>query len=277
MPVPLKTLFLSLGLLCVYTTRAQNKISLRDSSESYFSKKTEHMSYMTREWQLYADSALLIDPTNDEMWQTKGMPYLKSGNYALAFRYYDKAVDLNPKRWLAYRAFCKAMFLKDYSAALIDFEKAGQYPDIPKYTMDHTFYFYQGLCYLESNQPANAIPLFEKSLNQQKTDNSDQSVHYLDLFYLGLAHYHSGDMANAIRFLKQAEAKYTQLPDVLYYLAIIYHQQKNFLLAASYLKKAQMGFDQEYRFTEDNIFYVNYPRQISRTELNELAEKLGQH
>ncbi len=250
--------------------------SQRDSAERYFELRRAGIGYMTREWQIYADSALLIDPANDEMWQTKAMPYLKSGNYAKAFEYLNKAVALNEQRWIAYRAFCKAIFLKDYPAALVDFEKADQNPRIAKYTMDHTFNFYRGLCHLGMKQYAKAIPFFEKSLAQVRKDNGEVAIHYLDLFYLGMAYYGQGNQAQALKYLKEAESRYKQLPEILYYLARIYQQQKKTFLATEYVKQAKLNYEQGYRITEDNVFYADYPAQISLVELNELAEKLGQ-
>jgi len=272
----LKTLFLSISLLIMQTAMAQVRSPQGDSSERFFERKTQTISSMTREWQIYADSALLIDPTNDHMWQIKGVPYLKSGDYETAFRCYDKAVALNPQRWLSYRAFCKAIFLKDYQAALTDFEKADRDPHTPKYEMDHTFHFYKGLCYLGMKDFNQARLSFEKSMLQRRKDSGEDGVHYLELFYLGVSWYRLGDYTQALTYLKQCETRYAQLPDLLYYMAAIYLEQKNTFLTMDYIKRAQTAMEQGYRITEDNIYYANYPELIAKEELDELFEKANQ-
>jgi tetratricopeptide (TPR) repeat protein len=124
----LKILFLS--FLLTFSPLLFAQMSLKDSSMAYFQKKRGN--YMTKNWQDIADAALKIDSTNANIWQLKGMPYLKAGDYENAFKYYDKAVKLNPEVYLTYRAFCKAIFLKDYDSALMDFEaaEANQMPNI---------------------------------------------------------------------------------------------------------------------------------------------------
>lgn len=57
--------------------------------------------------QLAFDKAIEICPTYDDAYFEKSVPYLKTGDFVTWKALIDKAVELNPKEHLGYRAWCK--------------------------------------------------------------------------------------------------------------------------------------------------------------------------
>ncbi len=270
----LRLLLLVFSLRAHAQTDSERKKMLRDSADRYFDKKTEHLNYMSYRLQLYADSALRIDSTYAHLWRMKGFPYLQVGDIEYTLRYYDKTVELEPQRWLAYRAFCKTVFLKDYESGLQDFLKADSDPAIPKYEMDHSFAFWKGICYLELGDYKQAKALFEESIQEQTDRLGTTKVHHLDLFYLGMAHAHLKEYDRAIDCLKNSLTRYPKFSDVFYHLANIHHQLNLDKQALDYIYWAEFYQLEGLKLNETNEIYVNFPEQIAIGDIRELMQQL---
>ncbi len=131
--------------------------------EKYLTNGAEKYSYNGPRWQLYCDSLIALCPNIAVAYQLKAIPYIKYGDYARAFPLEDKAVELEPKKWTAYRGFLKCIFTKDYEGAIIDFQNAQRLTP-NGYEMDHTYLFYEGLCNLELGSYSIAEENFKKDI-----------------------------------------------------------------------------------------------------------------
>jgi tetratricopeptide (TPR) repeat protein len=262
----LKPLLLSFLLCFSFEIHAQQ--SLKDSAETYFEKYGHQYSYNTLEWQASADSALMIDPQCAYVWQQKAMPYLKNGDFGTWVNYINKAAAYDPKKYLPYRAFCRLAFMKDYDAALKDFEEAEKYNknDI-EYVMDHTYDLYKGLCYLETHRLDLAKKHFQKSIDYQLNARGEAWTHYVDLFYLGMAYHLLKDDSRAIYYLDKCLKQYAQFPDANYYKGLILRSLNRPTEALEHLLAAQQAMKQGYRMNEDNEIYANYPLQIGAGDI----------
>jgi tetratricopeptide (TPR) repeat protein len=101
------------------------------------------------------------------VYQEKAIPYLYNGDFGTAFGYIDKAVEIDRKGWLAYRGYLNCIFTRNYERALADLMDA-QAIEPNAHTMDHTYYFYFGLCYLETGRYERAEQEFLKDIAAQK-------------------------------------------------------------------------------------------------------------
>ena len=269
----MKTLCLSL-IFCV-SSALTAQTTLRDSAANYFNSHVKNFNYTTYEWQLYADSALLIDPKQDDVWHEKAMPYLKNGDFGSWIRYIAKAVEYNPKEWLPYRAFCRMIFMKDYEAALTDFELSEKYnKSTVNYIMDHTYDFYKGLCYLETNRLDLAQKHLQKSIDYQLKERGAEWTHFNDLFYLGEIYFEQKNKGKALFYLDMALKNYKLFPDANYYKALVLKSLNRNLEAIDFLTIAQDAYKRGYRMNEDNEFYANYPKQIGIAEIEKLLVEL---
>ena len=224
-------------------------------------------------WQLYCDTVIALCPNIAYAYREKGIPYLKNGEYEKAFLNNNKAVELDPKAWTAYRGFCKSIFTKDYEGAIIDFQKAQQL--LPNgFEMDHTYLFYEGLCNLELGNYVKAEANFKQDISIQTSGNIEKEgdVHFNTLLYVGILYYEMKNNEKAKEYLLKCLNKYKELPEANYYLALVYKRESNTELKDKYLQIAKQTIGQ-YTNNEDNLYYVNYPHQITRFEIAEELAK----
>lgn len=237
--------------------------------EKYLDKGAYKYSYNSPEWQLYCDSLIAICPNIAKAYQLKAIPYIKYGDYAKAFPLENKAVELEPKNYTAYRGFLKCIFTKDYEGAIIDFKNAQQLTP-NSYEMDHTYPFYEGLCNLELGNYLLAEENFKKDiLIQTSGDTSKQNkIHFNTFLYLGLVYYEMKQDEKAKDNLQKCIAIFQQHPVANYYLALLYKRNNNTELKNKYLQIAKQAKEKGYNINEDNTYYAYYPHQVTLYEIN---------
>ena len=243
---------------------------IRDSlAEHYLDKGAYKYSYNSNEWQQYCDSLIAICPNIARAYQLKAIPYIKFADYAKAFPLEDKAVELEPKNYTAYRGFLKCIFTKDYEGAIIDFKKAQQLTP-NSYEMDHTYLFYEGLCNLELGNYSLAEENFKKDiLIQTGGDTGRQNkIHFNTFLYLGLVYYEMNQHEKAKDNLQKCIAIYKEHPVANFYLAMLYKRENDIELKNKYLQIAKQAKEKGYNINEDNIYYAYYPHQVTLYEIN---------
>lgn len=246
-----------------------SKKSVTDSLiERYIRNGTQKLYYNTEIYQTYCDSLINICPNIAIAYQQKALPFIKNGDYASAFPLEDKAVELDPKSYMSYRAFLKCIFTKDYKGAIIDFQSAEKL-NPNGFTMDHTYFFYQGLCNLELENYERAKDNFGKDTVAQITATGDGTIHFNTLLYLGILFYELKDNTNAKIFLMRCLKQYKELPEANYYLALIFKRENNFEAYNNYLQLSKDFLTKGYTINEDNTFYANYPHQITLYEIDQ--------
>jgi tetratricopeptide (TPR) repeat protein len=267
-----------LGLLsiCLILAPLNAQNAALDSSTARFERLIETVSIYSFEGQLAADSFLKIDPTNASIWRVKAIPHLKGGDFPSWIKYANKAVENAPERYLAYRGFCKAIFIKDYEGALLDFEKRQNLtPKEDIHEMDHSLEFWRGLCYLELGNLDSARFFMEKSLNKQLAIRTAEWAHYNDFFYLGVINYELNNLDKAQYYIDASLKNYAQFPDAHYYKALILNKLGKSGEALEHLSQIENAWKKRYRMNEDNEIYSNYPKQIGQGEIDRLRAVLS--
>ncbi|GAB2969101.1 hypothetical protein GCM10027048_44890 [Hymenobacter coalescens] len=234
----------------------------------YLEHGAQRFGYNHPNWGKYCDSLIAVCPNIAEAYREKAIPYLKNGDYARAFPLEDQAVRLDPKTWTAYRGFLKCIFTKDYAGALADFERAEQL--VPGgYQMDHTYWFYRGLCHLElANYPA-AVAALERDVASQQRGDTRHEVHFNTRFYQGVLHYEMQRYAQAETYLAACLRAYPQFPDAHYYQALVQQRLGRAVAGRQHLQQALDYLQRGYGINEDNAYYANYPHQITRYEVTQ--------
>lgn len=236
--------------------------------EKYLEHGAEKYSYNSPPWQQYCDSLIAICPNIAVAYQLKAIPFIKYGEYEKAFALEDKAVELAPKDFTAYRGFLKCIFTKDYEGAIADFKKAQEL--VPNsYEMDHTYFFYQGLCYLELGNYVKCQENFKQDIFLQNKGDSSKTVHFNSLFYLGILYYEMKNFTLAEENLLKCIKVYNNHPDANFYLGLVFGAIGNDSSKSKYLNIAKEALEKKYSFGEDNVFYANYPHQIRLYEVEE--------
>jgi tetratricopeptide (TPR) repeat protein len=268
-----KLLLLSvfIGLLGCQSN-AQNQGNQVDKGEIYLDSMMQKVaSIYSEQGQLYADTASMINPKSAVVYQNRAVPFLKNGDFEKWIFYIDKAVALDAKKYMDYRAFCKAIFIKDYDGAIKDFDVAQKIKGNEiNFVMDHTYEFFKSLCYLEMGQLDSAKVLMQKSVDWQLKNKTLEWTHYVDLFYLGVIYWELKDVQKAQYYIDLSLKKYAQFPDANYYKALILNHLGRKGEAMEYVLTIEPNWKKGYRMNEDNEIYCNYPHQIGVGELADL-------
>ncbi|WP_452232558.1 tetratricopeptide repeat protein [Lacinutrix sp. MEBiC02595] len=191
---------------------------------------------------------LLYKQDKDEL----GLPFL------------EKAAALEPEKWLDYMAFMKCIFSKNYKDAIVDFNKAlalnGE-----SYVMDHSYYFYLGLCYLQLNEFEIAKGFFEKSIAQSVKEDGEEWIHFTDLMYLGIANYELNNFEEVIKMFDEALLLQPKFSDVKYYKTNCLGRLGEIEKAEIMFAEAKEDFINDDIMYEDNTIYERYPYQVRKS------------
>ncbi|PHS62827.1 MAG: hypothetical protein COB12_10385 [Flavobacterium sp.] len=194
------------------------------------------------------------------------MPLYKQDKDELGLPFLKKAAELNPEKYLDYMAFMKCIFSKNYKDAIIDFEKyLNLYGD--GYVMDHTYYFYIGISYLQLNQFEKAKSFLEKSTHQAEMESGKEWIHYLDLMYLGIAKMELKEYEEAILDFDESLLQYENFSDAKYYKAICLYALGKKEKGKAMVEEAINDLSNENTMNEDNVIYERYPYQIRKSWL----------
>jgi len=212
------------------------------------------------------DSAILKHPTIAYFYQQRAMPLYKQDKDELGLPFLEKAAALNPEKYLDYLAFMKCIFSKNYKDAIKDFEKvlvlSGE-----GYVMDHTYYFYIGISYLQLNEFEKAKVFLEKSIHQTEIESGKEWIHYLDLMYLGIANMELGNFETAIHNFDESLLQYDTFSDVKYYKALCLYALGKNNEGKLMIDEAINDLSNGNTINEDNVIYERYPYQVRKSWL----------
>jgi tetratricopeptide (TPR) repeat protein len=253
------------------STSGQNKpgiepaaLSEQEILKKYLENGAWRVHYFSRQYQLYIDSAIALNPNIPYLYQQKAMPYFKQRKYERGMKILDKAVALDPKAYIDYRAFIKAVFAKTYEAAIADFEECKKIKGEHGFVMDHSYNFYIGMSYLQLNEFQRALSFLKKSIDNQVRANGEKWVHHLDLLYAGVASQEMDQHEEAIRYFDKALNAYPTFSDAKYYKFLSLRSLGQMESATKLLNECEADFKKGYTINEDNAIYETYPYQIKQ-------------
>jgi len=209
------------------------------------------------------DSVIQKYPTIANFYQQRAMPLYKEDKDELGYPFLKKAAELDPQKYLDYKGFMECIFSKNYKTAIGDFEKYSEMFG-EGYVMDHTYYFYIGISYLQLNEFEKAKIYLDKSIAQIEKNSGQEWIHHLDLMYLGVANMELGDCENAIKTFDVALSKYPSFGDVKYYKAICLSKLWEKGAAKALFQEAKEDILKGNTINEDNVVYERYPYQVRK-------------
>lgn len=209
------------------------------------------------------DSVIAKYPSIAYFQQQRSMPLYKENKDELGKPFLEKAAKLDPQKYLDYKGFMECIFSQNYGAAISDFEKyLGMYGE--GYVMDHTYYFYIGISYLQLNEFEKAKIYLDKSIAQIEAESGRDWVHHLDLMYLGIANMELKDFDNAIKAFDEALLKYPKFGDVKYYKALCLYSLRKAEDGKKLFQEAKEDILLGNTINEDNVIYERYPYQVQK-------------
>ncbi|MEZ2416208.1 tetratricopeptide repeat protein [Muriicola sp. E247] len=205
-------------------------------------------------------------PNYSDAFFERSVPFNKRGEYAIGFKYLDKAIEIEPEKHLDYRGYMKLRFLRDYQGALMDFDRLDNLtPDIVDAPWGEDIDFLRGESYYGLKDYAKAIECFQRSVNNQGVDWADVQTFVYD----GLCNYELANYKEAISSYEEALKQYEQTCEAYFGLGKTYLQLGDSLTASAYLKKAKENI----RFKRED-YYKEYLNEIYLEEIDDLLRKL---
>jgi len=196
----------------------------------------------------------------------RSVAFNKRGDYATGFRYLNQAVELNPLEHLGYRGYMKLRFLRDYKAALTDFDRLDTMtPEVVDAPWGEDIDFLRGECYYGLGEYQRALQYFEQSVVNQGADWVDVQA----FVYQGLCHYQLENYEHAILAYKKGLAEYDTTCEAYFGLAETYLKVGDTINAKHNLKKAQESL--KYKRNDP---YKEFLNEIYEEDLVELSNKM---
>ncbi len=259
-------------LVVACNSKVEKEIVLKPQSYTVFETDSivENVMYSLRRLGINSqkrrnalDSVIKKYPTIANFYQQRAMPLYKEDKDELGKPFLEKAAELNPQKYLDYKGFMECIFSKNYTASIADFKK---YLEMfgEGYVMDHTYYFYIGISYLQLNEFEKAKIYLEKSIDQIEKNSGRDWVHHLDLMYLGIAYLELNDCESAIKVFDEALAKYPSFGDVKYYKAGGLYKLGKADEALKVFIEAKEDILKGNTINEDNVIYERYPYQVRK-------------
>lgn len=242
----------------------QQQLTSDQIIQRYLRNGAWKLRYFSPEYQVYVDSAIAANPDMAYLYQQKAMPYFKQGKYELGLVSLDKAVELDPKSHIDYRAFIKCIFAKTYHEAIKDFLTAKKILGEDGFVMDHSYDFYMGVCYLQLNDFQKSLTYLERSIEYRKKTLGENWIHSLDLLYAGIAAQELHQHEKAIQYFDSSLKNYPTFSDAKYYKSISLFRTNQIELAEKTLTDCEIDFKKGYTINEDNAVYEKYPYQIKQ-------------
>ena len=268
----LLSLFVAASLVPASPLRAQAPLCDNEKAiDSAIDWISRTYNYTGQGWQYACDSLLIICPRLDQLWQMKAMPGIKMGDWHGCFSNLVHAVDINPERWLAYQAFLKCIFAKDYAGALKDFQRCDTL-NPGAGTMDHSYDFFKGICCLGMNDLKGAYTFLKRDIDNQEKRRGSDNVHHVSLYYWGMYHYFNGTHEEAIAVFRRCLKTFPQYPEPSFYLGMTLRKLGRESEALACFRTAGESLLAGYNSNEDQEFYINYPYAIA---LPDVEEQIG--
>lgn len=144
------------------------------------------------------EEGLKHSPESADLWREHGAPSIKRGAGNATYKYYGKAVALDPLEWQGWRGYLYLYFYRDYKRALSDFDATDILtPDFVDYPQSTSVDFMRGICYMRLNNYEKSFEFFERHIQECiKTVGED----YIDTrvyLYRGIMFFNEGKIDEA--------------------------------------------------------------------------------
>lgn len=238
--------------------------SCRYKACSFIQRAPSHFQ-LTREFHLIFDEAIEICPDYARSYRSKSVSYLKTGDFLNWKKYMDKAVELDPVKYLDYRGWCRFQFFRDYEGAIKDFERleelTGGYDIGYSQNGDYHLAVAKGLCYKMLGEEEKALSTIESHLK-----NEEYQMPY-DYLHLGVLYMDNNQYDKALSaFNKQSE--YNELADNQFYIAQVHESLGNKLKQVASLSTAKE------LYAERKFMYDVYTHAVDKVYLGQIEEAL---
>ncbi|MEW7289486.1 tetratricopeptide repeat protein [Aquimarina sp. 2304DJ70-9] len=220
------------------------------------------------------DDILALDSTNCEALRAYSVPYLKRGIPHKWKRWFDKAVECDPKMWQPWRGYLYLWFYRDYKRAIDDFNASDTLtPNFIDSPQGHSVDYWRGIAYLGLKDYTNSIRYFDTHIATVTKDSGEDWVEPSAFLYLGIVHFENSNLEKANLNIDKALQYYQNVSaDSHYYKALLQARNKAHAEALISVNKAIENYNQGYYSKRD---YVEEIRQIYPQQLESLRNAIS--
>jgi len=257
-----QTLIILPVLLSSMANAQTKKLTQEEIIDKYLNKGAFYYGLFSREFQQKIDEGLKLDSTISVLWQQKAIAMIFQMKYSEGMKCLDKAVKFNQDRWLEYRGFINCIYVKNYEAAIRDFEQCKKLHD-GRYVMDHSYNYFLGVCYLQLNQFKTAEELLEMDARNSKGPQDEDNGHYLTYFYLAISKMEQGRYQEAILDFDRSLRIYDHFSDAKYYKAFALGKLWKVEDAKKLYEEAKADANLGYTINDEHSKHGRYPYQVN--------------
>jgi len=232
----------------------------------------------TPESQYYLDSCIKLCPGFADAWREKSVPYLKRGDFVNWKKYIDKAVELNPFRFLSIRGWCRFKFLRDYEGALDDLKKNDTLTKFASYNSgdgNYELHVIMALCERELGNNVAALKYFAIGIDSVIAKRGNSAAGLYSYVHLAVTKMRMKDYEGAMNALEKQNGVYDKYAETYYYMGcinIITGKKKlakeNFLHARELIMnpKGKYHFFDIYCEMHDAVYIADIDKRLSELD-----------
>ncbi len=228
---------------------------------------TSELKQGSRESQIRFDSIIKLNPNYAWAYFEKSVAYLKRGLVIEGFKLLNKAVELDARSHLTYRAYWYFQN-RNYKMCINDLER---YYALPKAYMfeltpggEKDMRIILGLSYAKIGQFYKGIDAITNCINSY---DSEDDIGFTDYHSLGVLYVLNEQYDLAIEALKKQLLINKDISDTYYYLGLAYKGKGNVNEANIWFNDALLKFKDPYRFVNINAGFRVYESDILK-EIN---------
>ncbi len=268
----MKQIIFMIFLLCSLTCFTQPNCYIYPEGSG--ERKACELSYKAIEYpqgsrasQELFDKAIAIGPKYAWAYYEKSVPYFKRGFLSKGLQILNKAIALEPREYLCYRAYWYWQY-KNYRLCINDLER---YYKLPKAYLQQTpggdkdMKLILGLAYAKQGNINKGIEVIEEFV----TNTSEDDINLTDYHTLGLLYTLNEQYAEGISMFKKQLRVNADIPDTYYYMGLAYKGLSNRTEAKIKFDMALIKILDESRFKIANPGFRVYESDI-REELKSL-------
>lgn len=218
------------------------------------------------------EKALRLNPKNDLAWRELAEPYLYAGLFEEWNLHMEKAIELNPVAWQAWRGYERLFYCRDYAGALFDLDATDTLTrGEVDYPQNISVDYLRGLCYFGLKDYGKSEEYFIRFIEDERIKLGEEFVDETAFLYLGLIHMERGLYRKAIEDFERGLKFEEAYADFNFHLSRIYCIMDDLVNAEKQLELARK------KYLDDN--YLRAYRyeaigQIYLSDIESLAEQI---
>ena len=218
------------------------------------------------------EKAVRVNDQNDLAWRELSLPYLYTGEIEKWSRYIEKAIELNPEAWQAWRGYDRLFYFRDYAGALFDLDASDT---LTKNQVDYpsnvSVDYLRGLCYLGLEDYPKSKEYFNKFIEDEKIKVGDKFIDESAFLYLGIIANYEESYTKAISQFERGILYEEGMAD------FHFHWAKSLCFLGRYEEAHDQIMLAKSKFLDNNYFRryrVEAIEQIYLTDIIELEEDI---